>query len=50
LSSLPMFEARPENKVSYDLYMRGVNLPSHHDLKKNDVEYVVNCLKSFLYE
>jgi perosamine synthetase len=50
LSSLPMFEARPENKVSYDLYMRGINLPSHHGLRKDDVEYVVNCLKSFLYE
>jgi perosamine synthetase len=50
LSSLPMFEAKPGNEVSYDLYMRGINLPSHHDLRKYDVEYVVNCLKSFLYE
>jgi perosamine synthetase len=50
LSSLPIFEPKPWNEVSYDLYMRGINLPSYHDLRKEDVEYVVNCLKSYLYE
>jgi perosamine synthetase len=50
ISSLPMFEKRQGNAVSYDIYERGVNLPSYHDLKKNDAEYVVNCLNNFLYE
>ncbi|HXB91439.1 MAG TPA: DegT/DnrJ/EryC1/StrS family aminotransferase [Puia sp.] len=50
LSSLPMFETRPDNTVSYAIYERGINLPSHHGLNKSDVEYVVNCVKSFLYE
>jgi perosamine synthetase len=50
LSSLPMFEDKPGNIVSYDIYARGINLPSYHDLKKSDAEYVVNCLKLFLYE
>lgn len=50
LSSLPMFELKPENEVCYDIYTRGINLPSHHGLQVEDVEYVVNCLKSYLYE
>ena len=48
ISSLPMFEKKPENNISYDIYERGINLPSHHDLKKEDVSYVCNCIKSFL--
>jgi perosamine synthetase len=50
LSSLPMFEDKPGNIVSYDIYERGINLPSYHDLKKSDAEYVIHCLKLFLYE
>ena len=50
ISSLPMFEKRQGNVVSYDIYERGINLPSYHDLKKDDAEYVVNCLNNFLYE
>ena len=30
LSSLPMFDAKKENIVSYDIYERGINMPSHH--------------------
>jgi perosamine synthetase len=47
LSSLPMFQPKPTNAISYDIYYRGINLPSHHDLQKSDVEYVVECLKGF---
>ncbi len=50
LSTLPMFEPRPDNEISYDMYKRGINLPSYHDISKTTVEYVVNCLKTFLYE
>lgn len=48
LSSLPAFEARPENAVSYDIYSRGINLPSYHDLELDGVTRVVNCIKEFL--
>ncbi len=48
LSSLPMFESKPDNKISYGIYQRGINLPSYHDLKNEDVRYVVNCLVDFL--
>jgi len=50
LSSLPIFEPKPENIVSYDIYSRGINLPSYHDLRKQDVEYVCSIIKRFLYE
>jgi perosamine synthetase len=48
ISSLPMFEPKPENAVSYDIYYRGINLPSYHDLAFRDVERVVNCIKTFM--
>ena len=48
LSSLPMFDAKKENTVAYDIYERGINMPSHHALTKNDVRYVVGCIKNFL--
>lgn len=49
LTSLPMFEDKPENTVSYDIYNRAINLPSYHDLTKEDVAYVVKCLKDFVH-
>ncbi|HMH23178.1 MAG TPA: DegT/DnrJ/EryC1/StrS family aminotransferase [Puia sp.] len=48
LTSLPMFESKPENKVAYDIYYRGINLPSHHDLKREDVEYVCEAIKNYI--
>ena len=48
LTSLPMFKPVPENKVSYDIYERGINMPSHHDLKEEDVQYVCLIIKTFL--
>ena len=48
LSSLPMFEGRPENSVSYNIHHRGINLPSHHDLTIADVKLVCDVLKKFL--
>src|SRR3990172_2005051 len=43
LSSLPMFESKPDNKVSYMIYERAMNLPSYHDMDYGTLEYVVNC-------
>lgn len=47
LSSLPMFQKAPDNTIAYDLYERGINLPSHHELKKDDVEYVCSVITNF---
>ena len=50
ISSLPMFEKRQGNKVAYDIYERGINLPSHHDLNREQIEYVCSVIKRFFYE
>jgi perosamine synthetase len=48
LSSLPMFEDKPENYVAYSLYERAVNLPSHHGLEIEQIQFVVNSVKEYL--
>ena len=48
LSTLPMFEKRPANSVSYDIYERGINLPSYHDISFEDVEFVSSKIKAYL--
>ena len=48
LSSLPMFESRKENIVSYNIFERGINLPSYHDLEKSDTHKIVNLLIEFI--
>ena len=49
LSMLPMFEKKPENAVSYALYKRAINLPSYHDLKREEIERVANVIRSTLH-
>ena len=46
LSMLPMFEACPGNTVSYGLYARAVNLPSYHDMTREDTMRVADVLRS----
>jgi perosamine synthetase len=48
LTSLPMFDAKPENTVSYDLYPRAVNLPSYHDLTNEEIKLVADTIKEFV--
>jgi perosamine synthetase len=45
LSSLPMFKEVKENINSYNLNMRGINLPSYHDLTEEQQERVIRVLK-----
>lgn len=49
LSMLPMFERKPKNVVSYGLYKRAINLPSYHDLRKEEIENVANIIRSALH-
>lgn len=44
LSSLPMFEGRPDNAVSYDVSPRAVNLPSYHDLTPDEIGRVCDVV------
>lgn len=50
LTSLPMFTRNCDNKVAYEIYERGVNLPSYHDIQRKDVEYVCEVFKRFCNE
>ena len=45
LSMLPMFEARPQNKVARGLCTRALNLPSYHDMTVSDLGRVVDVVR-----
>jgi perosamine synthetase len=45
LSSLPMFRAKPENRVAWDIPNRAINLPSYHDLTQEELERVVLVIR-----
>lgn len=49
LSHFPMFEKR-QNKNAERLSSRGINLPSGHNLMKDDVEYICEVIKIILEE
>ncbi|MDX8396330.1 MAG: DegT/DnrJ/EryC1/StrS family aminotransferase [Mariprofundaceae bacterium] len=48
LSMLPMFEEKPENTVSFDLYQRAINLPSYHDLTEGEMDRVIGLVRNGL--
>jgi len=48
LSSLPMFQKVNENVVANNIYSRGINLPSFHDITEQQVKFVSNLLIQFL--
>lgn len=45
LSILPMFEAKPENEVSYSVYKRAINLPSYHDIRDHEIDRVCEIIR-----
>jgi len=44
MSSLPMFQKRSENPVSYKIGSTSINLPSGHNLKDEEIEYVSSVI------
>jgi len=44
LSSLPMFEGWPSNRLAWDIPRRAINLPSYHDIGVNDLDRVTDVL------
>lgn len=44
ISSLPMFEPVRENRNSYELPLRAINLPSYHDLTNADQDRVIEAV------
>lgn len=47
LSSLPMFEEKKENVVSYDIFERGVNLPSYHEINLLNIKKVISIVEAY---
>ncbi len=48
LSSLPMFEARPENNHAHDIPGRAINLPSFHDMSEDEQGQVASVIRRLL--
>ena len=48
LSSLPMFQDKIENSVSYSIFKKAFHLPTFHDMTLDDQIRVVNLLKEYL--
>ena len=46
LSSLPMFESQPRNRVVWEIPQRAINLPSFHDMSDDEIERVSDVLIS----
>jgi len=44
LSMLPMFEAKPENTISYQIFHRAINLPSYHDIGLDDIRRITHII------
>ena len=44
LSSLPMFEEKRENVVSYDIFESGVNLPSYHEMINENIKKIIGII------
>ena len=41
-----MFKGKKENKVSYDIFNRGINLPSFHEITDQDIEKVAKMISN----
>ena len=48
LSSLPMFEERPQNLLAFNVPKRAINLPSFHDMSELEQDRVVNVIERVL--
>lgn len=48
LSSLPMFQSKPENQNSYDIPGRAINLPSYHDMTNADLDRVIAVIENLI--
>ena len=49
VSMFPMYEDCLNNKVSYDIFSKGINLPSYFEMTKDDVAHVINEIQKAGY-
>lgn len=45
LSSLSMFENRPQNRIAWDIPGRAINLPSYHEMTDDELGRVISTLE-----
>jgi perosamine synthetase len=50
LSSILAFEPRPQNKCAWSIPQRAINLPSYHDILKDDQDFVIKIILSLVYK
>ena len=48
LSTLPMFEPKMQNKVSYQVFERAINLPTYNDLTETQMDRVIRLVRATL--
>ncbi|MCA1550158.1 DegT/DnrJ/EryC1/StrS family aminotransferase [Bradyrhizobium sp. BRP19] len=48
LSGLPMFEEVPDNRHAHDIPGRAINLPSYHDMTREDQDRVIAVVRGML--
>jgi perosamine synthetase len=48
VSSFPMFTSIKSNYLSFSIHERGINLPSYFAMTEQDIEYVVDSLKTLI--
>ena len=41
-----MFEDKKENIVSYTIFERAINLPSYHEITREEIKYIVEIMNS----
>ena len=46
MSSLPMFETKGDNRVAYRIGASAVNLPSGHNIKQHEIEYICEVINN----
>lgn len=46
MSSLPMYDTNKDNSVAYRIGASAINLPSGHNLKQNEIEYICEIINN----
>ncbi len=47
LSSLPFFKENKSNKHSYSIPLNAINLPSYHDMTRDNIGIIIHVIKGF---
>ena len=48
LTNIPGYKANSKNTIAEEIYLRAINLPSHHNLSEEEAAQVVDILRKFL--